>query len=57
MRNIKFKPRKIHAVNYSRVLTIPGLWLQNVGINSGDAVDMEIGPNQELIITPHKEGT
>jgi antitoxin component of MazEF toxin-antitoxin module len=56
MTNLKFRPRKIHKVNYSRVLTMPVLWLENVGIDFGDSVDLEIGPNNELIITPHKEG-
>ena len=55
MANLKFKPRKIHKVNYSRVLTMPVLWLENVGLDFGDSVDLEIGPNKELIITPHRE--
>ncbi len=55
MENLKFRPRKLMHSNYSRVIAIPPLWLENVKLDFGDYVDLTLGSGGELILTPHRE--
>lgn len=54
---ITMKPntRKIIAQEYSRLICLPLQWLQWVGLEGGDLIEITIGDNKELIIKPYKE--
>ena len=44
--------RKIHKSDYSRLVSLPLFWLDSVGLDAGDYVEIVLGNNQELIINP-----
>ena len=44
--------RKIHKSDYSRLVALPLFWLDSVGLDAGDYVEIVLGNNQELIIKP-----
>lgn len=44
--------RKIIEQEYSRLVCLPLQWLQWVGLEAGDFVEITIGNNKELILKP-----
>ena len=44
--------RKIHKSDYSRLVALPLFWLDSVGLDAGDYVEIVLGNNQELIVKP-----
>ena len=47
--------RKIIGKENSRIMHLPIFWLNSVGLDAGDYVEITIGPELELIVTPeHK---
>jgi antitoxin component of MazEF toxin-antitoxin module len=39
---------------YTRIITLPLFWLKIVGLDAGDQVEITMGKNKELIVTPHR---
>jgi len=46
--------RKIIKIEYSHLISLPIFWLQLVGFDTGDFVQLQLGKNRELIIKPKK---
>lgn len=47
--------RKIGKIgNYTRMLTLPLFWLNIVGLDAGDSVELSLGKNKELVIKPKR---
>lgn len=47
--------RKIGKIgSYTRMLTLPLFWLNIVGLDAGDFVELSLGKNKELVITPKR---
>jgi antitoxin component of MazEF toxin-antitoxin module len=44
--------RKIHKSDYSRLVSLPLFWLDSVGLDAGDYVEIKLGDNLELVINP-----
>jgi len=51
----KFESRKIRAMNYTRMISIPKAWLLSNDLSVGDVVNLEMNENGWLIIRPSKE--
>jgi uncharacterized ubiquitin-like protein YukD len=52
--NPKLGNRQIRKVNYTRVLSLPKVWLDTVGLKDGDIVDIEMAEDGSLILRPQK---
>lgn len=52
---LKLGKRRIWAVNYSRAVTLPLIWVENMGLKRGDEVEMKMNTNGELILRAAKE--
>ncbi|MCA9828750.1 MAG: hypothetical protein KC444_10280 [Nitrosopumilus sp.] len=46
--------RKIIKIEYSRLVSLPPFWLDTVGLEAGDFIQIRLGKNKELILTPQK---
>jgi len=55
MNTIKLGKRQICKVNYTRTVSIPKVWLDNVGLDVHDFVDLFMSENNSLIIKPSKK--
>jgi antitoxin component of MazEF toxin-antitoxin module len=55
MKEVRLGKRKVCAINYSRSITLPRVWLENNGIESNDYVELSMKPDGSLLITPSKE--
>ena len=44
--------RRIRAVNYTRTISLPKVWLANLGLAVGDQVELEMMEDGSLIIRP-----
>ncbi len=55
MTKLRFKPRKICRVNRSYSVTLPVFWAESMKLEFGDMLDLELGPDNELILKPHRE--
>jgi len=53
---IKLIDRKIRAMNYTRMITLPKIWLNFTGLEVGDIVSMEINDDGSLVLRPKKGG-
>ena len=47
--------RKVIKKDYSYLISLPIFWLQVVGLEAGDHVELTLGSNNELIVKPHKK--
>lgn len=54
--NIKLVDRKIRAMNYTRMITLPKIWLSSTGLDVGDIVSIEIIEDGSLLLRPKKGG-
>ena len=50
MEIIKFKNRAIRQMNYTRMISLPKVWLEKVGLDVGNMVEMEMNEKGELIL-------
>ena len=41
-------------MNYSRTICLPGVWLDSVGLNIGDYVEVEMLEGGSLLLKPTK---
>ncbi len=46
----KIGKRKIQEITGSKYVSIPKVWVENVGLVKGDRVECFLGENEELII-------
>lgn len=46
--------RKVIKKDYSYLISLPHFWLQVVGLEASDYVEMTMSKENELIIKPHK---
>ena len=47
--------RKIGKIgDYTRTLTLPLFWLDIVGLDAGDSVELSLGKDQELVVKPRR---
>jgi antitoxin component of MazEF toxin-antitoxin module len=53
---LKLGKRRIWAVNYSRAVTLPLVWIKNMNLERGAVVEMEMSENGDLIVRVSKEG-
>ena len=53
---IKLEKRKIRAMNYNRMITLPKVWLRSTGLEVGDYVSFEIMEDGALVLRPLKGG-
>jgi len=53
MHKISQNLRKIIPQGYSRLLSLPLFWLQSVGLEAGDCVELSLGKDGTLVIKPH----
>lgn len=51
---LKLGKRRIWAVNYSRAVTLPLIWVQNLDLERGDEVEMLMNEKGELIVKAAK---
>jgi antitoxin component of MazEF toxin-antitoxin module len=51
----KFEPRKIRAMNYTHMVSIPKVWLRSNDLDTGDQVSLEMQEDGSLIIRPLRE--
>ncbi|SMH71346.1 protein of unknown function [Candidatus Nitrosotalea okcheonensis] len=52
---VKTNIRKIGKIgSYTRMLTLPLFWLEIVGLDVGDFVELSLGKNKELVIKPKR---
>ncbi len=56
MKFVKFGSRKICRINYTSIVSIPQLWLQNTGLGNGDYVELSMMLDGSLLIKPAKKG-
>jgi len=47
--------RKVIKKDYSHLISLPLFWLQVVGLEASDYVEMTMGKENELVIRPHKK--
>ena len=47
--------RKVIKKDYSYLISLPIFWLQVVGLEAGDHVELTLGSNNELIVKPYKK--
>jgi len=55
MIKIKLGKRQICKVNYTRTVSLPKVWLENVGLDVHDIVELFMSEKKSLIIKPSKE--
>jgi bifunctional DNA-binding transcriptional regulator/antitoxin component of YhaV-PrlF toxin-antitoxin module len=48
--NLNMGPRTIRKVNYTYIISVPKVWLDNVGAKVGDCVQTEITEQGDLLI-------
>ena len=53
---LKLGKRRIWAVNYSRAVTLPLIWVRNRGLDMGGEVEMIMDEHGDLILKAPKEG-
>ena len=51
---IKTNRRRIFRINYSRAITLPKEWLESVGIDVGDLIEVKTQRDRKLVIKPLK---
>lgn len=42
-------------MNYSRIISLPKVWLRNAGIEKGDKIEIAMDEDGNLILTARKE--
>lgn len=47
--------RKIIKQDYSYLITLPIFWIETSGLSEGDYVEVSLGKDGVLILTPQKE--
>ena len=47
---LKLKERKVIKINYSHLITLPKIWIENCGLKKGDKIDFEILENKDLLL-------
>ena len=47
--------RKVIKKDYSHLISLPLFWLQAVGLEASDYVELAMGNNNQLIVKPHKK--
>lgn len=52
----KLGKRRIWAVNYSRAVTLPLIWVKNMNLERGGEIEMEMDEHGNLILKAPKEG-
>lgn len=55
MVDIKLGRRKICAINYTRTVSLPKVWLENVGLKPNDMVELGMNDDGSLVIKATKE--
>ena len=53
---LKLGKRRIWAINYSRAVTLPLVWVNNMHLERGGEVEMQMSENGDLILRVSKEG-
>ena len=48
--------RRVFRINYSRAITLPKEWLESVGIDVGDLIEVKTDGDTKLLIKPLKRG-
>lgn len=48
------KPRKIMAWEYSFIISLPKIWVQDSQLSKGDYIDFQIDPAGNLILSPNR---
>lgn len=43
-------------MNYTRMISLPKVWLNTIGLKEGDYVELEMAEDGSLILKPQKEG-
>lgn len=54
--DIKFGKRRIRRVNYTRTVSLPKVWLETVGLDTGNWLEMEMLEDGSLILKPQRGG-
>ena len=49
-KNIKLGTRAIRKMNYTRMVSLPKVWLENVELEVRDLIEMEMNEKGELIL-------
>ena len=47
--------RKVLKKDYSHLISLPLFWLQTVGLEASDYVELSMGNENQLIVKPHKK--
>ena len=47
--------RKVIKKDYSHLISLPLFWLQAVGLEASDYVELAMGTDNQLIVKPHKK--
>lgn len=47
---LKLGKRKIWGINYSRAVTLPLVWIDNMNLDRGGEVEMEMNERGDLIL-------
>jgi antitoxin component of MazEF toxin-antitoxin module len=47
--------RKVIKKDYSHLISLPLFWLQIVGLEASDYVELSMGKENQLIVKPHKK--
>ena len=55
MKIFRFGRRKVCKVNYTRTVSLPKVWLENVGLKPNDLVEMTMQEDGSLTIKPAKQ--